>query len=65
MGAAILAGVGTGVFKEFEDAVLSLVQINSEYYPDVSTQDAYDRNYEIYLDLYKSLRKIMHKAGSD
>ena len=35
LGAAILAGVGTGVFSSFEDAVARTVAIKREHLPDM------------------------------
>lgn len=61
LGAVILAGVGTGIFSSFDDAVEKTVDISLEYYPNESTSEVYNRNYEIYKELYEKLRETMHK----
>lgn len=53
LGAAILAGVGTGVFKDLEDGCGKVVQFKNSIKPD--NKIAYAKIYEIYKSLYRSL----------
>lgn len=53
LGAAICAGVGTGVFKSFEDAVKSMVRVSYICYPDKSKAEAYQRKYNEYKKVLK------------
>lgn len=53
LGAAILAGVGSGVFKDLEDACGKVVQLKNSIIPD--NQDAYTKYYELYRSLYVAL----------
>lgn len=61
LGAALLAGVGLGVYKGFEDAVNRTVEVNRRHEPGIANKDEYDRGYETYLDLYTALKSLMHK----
>ena len=61
LGAAMLAGVGIGMYRDFEDAVASTVRVTRRHDPDPSVKTAYDKNYEIYLELYEKLRDTMQK----
>ena len=63
LGAAILAGVGVGMYENFEDAVSQTVQITRRYEPDHTNDQVYEKNYETYLALYKNLKDLMkHNA---
>ena len=48
MGAAILAGVGVGLYKDFEDAVSRLIKIK-EHSPNMENHNTY--KHELYLEL--------------
>jgi len=61
LGAAILAGVGTGVFSSFEDAVARTVAIKREHLPDMEKFKKYQETYQTYLLLYENLKGIMHQ----
>ena len=58
MGAAMLAGVGVGIYKDFEDAVKKCVKITRKHVPN-ERNDKYGKNYRTYLEIYKSLKNIM------
>ena len=59
LGAAILAGVGTGIYEDFTDAVAKTVKTTRNHAPDTGNDHAYRKNYKIYLELYNSLKHIM------
>lgn len=61
LGAAILAGVGTGLYKSFDQAVEKTIVITRTQEPDMKTHEAYKRVYEIYLELYEKLKDTMQK----
>lgn len=65
MGAAILAGVGVGLYKDFDEAVDRMIDIKREHTPDMKNHEAYKKNYAIYLDLYKNLKGMMKKYGGE
>jgi len=61
LGAAILAGVGTGLYKNFSDAVKDTIIITRTHEPDMEMHKRYVHNYEIYLELYDKLKDTMQK----
>jgi len=61
LGAAILAGVGTGVYADFEEAVSRTVVIKREHAPDMEKYRQYQESYQTYLSLYENLKDTMHK----
>ena len=64
LGAAMLAGVGTGYYKNFEEAVKQTCSVKRSYRPDEANKEIYDSNYKIYLDLYRQLKPVMN-GGKD
>ena len=62
LGAALLAGVGTGFYKDYEEAVAETVKVTRKHQPDPEKKTVYDKNYETYLELYRSLSGLMKKA---
>ena len=60
LGAAILAGVGCGMYASYEEAVRLTVRETRRHEPDPSKKAVYDKNYETYLALYTSLKDLMH-----
>ena len=55
LGAAILGGVGSGVFASIEDGVKEMVRIEARYEPNPSIHAVYNEVYEIYRNAYHSL----------
>ena len=62
LGAALLAGVGTGVYEGFEQAVARTVSISRVHAPNPKNAGVYDHNYHIYRRLYEQLRELMREA---
>ncbi|MFV0527494.1 MAG: xylulokinase [Lachnospiraceae bacterium] len=62
-GAAILAGVGVGLFRDFEEAVDQSIAIKREHLPQAENRAVYDRNYEVYKTLYEQLKDVMKETG--
>ncbi len=63
LGAAILAGVGVGVYKSFDEAVKKTVAITREHRPDPSKHQVYAKHYQTYLKLYQQLKTLMSETG--
>ena len=61
LGAVILAGVGIGMYKDFDEAVKLTVEDKRSHEPNDKNRKVYDRNYETYIELYKQLKDVMAK----
>lgn len=61
LGAALLAGVGVGMYENFEDAVAQTVKITRKYEPNTENHEIYMKNYETYLGLYENLKELMKR----
>jgi len=57
LGDALAAGVATGVYASFEDAVRRVVRVEREYVPDPARRARYDALYQVYVGLYPALRE--------
>lgn len=56
LGAAILAGVGTGVVPSLREAVAKLVRFDRTFEPDAALRGYYDDKFGHYRDLYAALK---------
>ncbi|MDF2959660.1 MAG: carbohydrate kinase [Paenibacillus sp.] len=63
LGAAILAGVGTGIFRDFGDAVQRMVRISREQRPNQQNEYVYGMVYDIYLETYNRLKDVFPRMG--
>lgn len=57
LGAAILAGVGTGVYASFEEAVARTVKVRRVHQPDANVMEVYNEGYLTYRDIYERLKR--------
>jgi len=64
LGAAILAGVGTGMYESFEDAIGQTVSITRVHEPDLQRKAVYDKHYFAYRELYERLEPMMKGCES-
>lgn len=64
-GAAVLAGVGTGVYSSFEEAVSRCVTITRTHRPDGERKAAYDKGYASYRELYERLEPMMKGSAGE
>lgn len=58
LGAAILAGVATGTYPDFEAAVESTVSLAEVYEPDAVKSRIYEDKYQVYKDIYFALKNL-------
>jgi len=58
MGAAMLAGVGVGIYKDFDEAVNRCVKLVRQHKANAGNEE-YSKNYETYLKLYENLKSLM------
>lgn len=63
LGAALLAGVGTGICRNFREASESTMSVKRKHIPDMKAHTTYMKYYEIYLELYDKLRDTMQKSS--
>lgn len=59
LGAAILAGVGVGMYRDFEEAVNLTVQDKRFHEPEEKHREVYERAYQKYLKIYENLKELM------
>lgn len=64
LGAVILAGVGVGIYESFEEAVELTVKVKRAHEPNAENRAIYQKNYNIYLELYRQLKDVMKKGGN-
>ncbi|MBZ4644593.1 MAG: Xylulokinase, partial [Clostridia bacterium] len=62
LGAAILAGVGTGMYRDFKEAVNRTIHITRVHEPDMKVHETYKKYYEIYLEIYERLKDTFIKS---
>lgn len=63
LGAAILAGVGTGVFKNFEEAIQKSIKIDRIHKPEMKNHEIYKQYYGIYREIYENLKDTMYRSS--
>lgn len=62
LGAAMLAGIGTGIYKNYSDAISQIICDYNIYYPDNQKHEKYCRYFNnIYKEIYKANKTINHQ----
>lgn len=64
LGAAIGAGIGGGLFADYEDAVAAMTRTRRRYRPDPAMQAHYDSRYAIYLKLVEAMRPVWSELAA-
>ena len=64
LGAAMIAGVGVGVYKNFAEAEKGIIQVVETISPDQARCDYYSRLFTLYQNLYHSLKGDFKKLLS-
>lgn len=65
LGSAIMAGVGSGVFRDYPSGVQAMVRLERTFVPDPPRQERYRARFEEYRQLYALLKgslKAFHRA---
>ena len=62
-GAALLAGVGVGIWKDTEAACGACIQITGSTVPQPTQVSKYERIYGLYTSLYPTLKTVSHKLN--
>jgi xylulokinase len=61
LGAAILAGIGVGIYRDEEDAFEQVYRPGKTYFPDPQLASGYAEWYQIYKQLYPALKAVNHQ----
>ena len=61
LGAAILAGVGCGLYKSYDEAVDRTIHITRVQEPSPEKHDIYAKNMDLYLQLYEDMKVTFSK----
>jgi xylulokinase len=62
-GAALLAGVGAGIWPDVESACAETVHVTGSTQPQPDQVAAYEEAYQRYRELYPALKPIFHRSG--
>ena len=62
LGAALYAGIGSGVYKDAHDAVDKAVKVTKEYTPNPAMADAYKAAFQRWIEAYEALDGRFYKA---
>jgi xylulokinase len=57
LGVALLAGVGTGIYRSVAEACDTAIQVKNIQQPDMALHSKYSKFYSLYGQLYRSLKK--------
>ncbi|MBE3100702.1 MAG: xylulokinase [Firmicutes bacterium] len=63
LGVALLAGVGTGVYKNVAEACDTAIKVVGIQAPIAQNIPVYDKYYEVYRDLYRALKSSFKKVA--
>lgn len=58
LGAALLAGVGNGVYEDFSSALDQVTKVERTFSPDPMNSERYERRYKIYQQIYPLLKPL-------
>jgi xylulokinase len=63
-GAALLAGVGAGIYSAVEESAREAIQIRERMAPLAANVQLCDRQYQIYRQLYPAIRDLAHQLAA-
>ena len=55
LGAAIVAGIGSGVYRDYEDAFEKAIKVKEPVYPDYETFPIFEKRYREWSKIHESL----------
>lgn len=61
LGAALLAGIGVGMYDSFEEAVKETIVITRQQEPNMENHKRYENAMALYLDIYEALKDVFDK----
>ena len=63
LGAAILAGIGVGLYSDIDEAYERVYRPGETFQPDESLREKYENSFEIYQELYPALKPINQRLA--
>jgi len=63
-GAAMLAGVGAKIYSSVEESAGQAIQVRERMTPRKEHVEIYDRQYEVYRNLYPAVQKLAHQLAA-
>ncbi len=64
VGAALIAGVGAGIYSSFADAKARVTRYSAPSLPDAARHAFYNERYAQFVSLYPTLKEDMHRLSS-
>jgi xylulokinase len=64
LGCALLAAVALGDFPSVQEAARSMVRLGRRFDPQAGNRQVYDRRFELYEELYRTLKPVFRKYAS-
>lgn len=61
LGAVILAGIGTGVYSSYKEAVEKTIKITRVQEPNMENHELYKKRMDLYLEIYENLKDTFSK----
>lgn len=65
LGAAVIAGVGSGFFKSFQEGVATMVRPERTFVPNTKKSLQYKRRFEFYKQLWPMMRSFLKTLAND
>ncbi|MCI8326781.1 MAG: xylulose kinase [Lachnospiraceae bacterium] len=65
LGCAIVASVGAGLYKDFQEAVDNMVRVTKRYTPNPKNVEVYKDAYEVWRTIFKDLHQNTNKMIAD
>jgi len=63
LGAAILAGIGVGLYQDEEDAFGHVYRPGKTYHPSAELSETYGQGFQTYRQLYPAIKPISHRLA--
>jgi xylulokinase len=64
LGAALLAGVGAGIYASVQESARVAIQVRERLAPRPDHAPIYDRQYQVYRNLYPAVRELAHQLAT-
>ena len=64
LGAALLAGIGAGIYADAKDAFRAAYRIGRKVYPDPELKEGYDRGFEVFRKIAPAVRDVQAEITS-